>query len=1017
MALKKFICPPTPATGAGTFSDDLVGFQLVQGGGLTQGNFEFTTATNEKQNRNFLTGLFSEPFNLENLGLDAVVQSKIISETNFKVYPNYDLSQVVNFTIFGSMIKRMSVSIEQIISYFPAALESTTLGLDYTTGITADNIFYDQTNNETSLELTIERIRNPFEIDFTVNATRNLELKEIKVSELRNLTVQTTRYSLFYEDKEYKLKRIIPTTSLTNGILRVIVEGNPFNFQTFTYNNIVIRPNDFEVNKIFKENFDEVQRFLLNRTQTPKYTAIFTVPKENDDGTYYTTTQNVTWPLYGPWNLDIITSSFVSYLEQINDISESFDSYRTNLVSRFFTTGAFKDFDTINQKVEKVLQIYGRSFDETNKFINALAFMNSVNYNTGNDIPSQLLKNLAETLGWNISMSPISEDNFLSSVFGETKAEKSMFTGVPNAPTPEELNYNYYRNIVLNAAYLFKSKGTRKAIEGLLRLIGAPESLVEFNEYVYVADQRINMRQFNTQYTQLSGGTYLQEIPSFDFNDIYTIQGVQYTGFTTSAFTQDVNIAREEYPVDDDGYPSAPPERGDYFFQSGSGWFEQTPSHRALPQVNITDSVFTGNNPNFQTTLVPYQYGQDYFNRFRNFPYMKLGYSLQLQRDNNKSWAVTETNFRINTDAGYVANYFTEDERLVLNAKNIDLFLNPGQGILYDIWSMSRLYNYPIPVEGLNYVPPSPCDLKETNLLRVDQTPFTASLNAQIYPYPGGKDWTIISPQPQNKTFFEFAQTLTKNTINARNRQTAKGYPTLLSIFWKYIESQETAGLENNNFNYKNMSEYVNGLGDYWIRLVEQMIPGSTIWNTGTKIENMAIHRQKIKWRRQVGCQLIPVPCNPCYLTGNLYTVDCPTQSLECLIYPWQENPRVQSLGNVLAFTLESYLSSNGYSLPDCQENSIQTQWYADIRVEDVPIVQNQFFNGFGYGVSGTSYPTETDWLNGLTQGLEDLKDFGYEYYFTDENTVVIYNSICSAVETNINLKINVGINFNIICS
>ena len=53
MAEQKYTCPPQPATGAGTFSDNLVGFQLVTGGGLTQGNFNFTTATSEKQNRTF----------------------------------------------------------------------------------------------------------------------------------------------------------------------------------------------------------------------------------------------------------------------------------------------------------------------------------------------------------------------------------------------------------------------------------------------------------------------------------------------------------------------------------------------------------------------------------------------------------------------------------------------------------------------------------------------------------------------------------------------------------------------------------------------------------------------------------------------------------------------------------------------------------------------------------------------------------------------------------------------------
>jgi hypothetical protein len=94
MSTQKFTCPPTPATGAGTFSDNLVGFQLVNGGGLTQGNFEFTTSITEKQNRTFNTGIFSDHINLDSLGVNSVSQSKLIFENNFKVYPNFDLSQI-----------------------------------------------------------------------------------------------------------------------------------------------------------------------------------------------------------------------------------------------------------------------------------------------------------------------------------------------------------------------------------------------------------------------------------------------------------------------------------------------------------------------------------------------------------------------------------------------------------------------------------------------------------------------------------------------------------------------------------------------------------------------------------------------------------------------------------------------------------------------------------------------------------------------------------------------------------
>lgn len=1119
MAIKKYTCPPQTPSGGGTFSDNLVGFQLVQGGGLTQGNFEFTESVTEKTNRKFSTGVFSNPINLEGLGIGSVEESRAIFENNFKVYPNFDLSQITNFTLYGSMVKRISTSIEGIINYYPAAIESTKFAPDYTTGVTADNIVYNPTQNSTSFNLNIAKIRNPFSIDFTVNATRNLELREIPVSKLRNMTVEYAKYSLYLNDNGYSVKRIIPTQSLVNGTLTIVVEGNPFSGLNFTYESLVIRPNDMEVNKVFNENLDEVQKFLLNRDIVPKYTSTFKVPQITDDGTYYTDYKLLTWPLNAIWNIDIVTPSFTNYLSQLNEISANFDSYKTNLVSRFLTTGAFNEFDTIGRKVEKVLQIYGRSFDDTKKFIDALAYINSVNYNVGNDIPSQLLKNLAQTLGWRTNMSPISNEELLNSVFGDKNSEKSAFSGVDTVSTPDELNYQFYRNVILNSAYLFKSKGTRKSIENLLALVGAPQALIEFNEYVYLADQKINLNQFDTKFASISGGTYVQDTPVLDPTYTFSIFGNTYTGFTSQVSIQDVNVNREEYPMDDEGYPSAPPDTEDYFFQKGSGWFEQTPDHRALEQVNLTGSVFTGANPDFQTSLEPYSYGQVYLDRFRQFPFMNLGYKLRAVNDNNKSWTDTEVGTRVNNEGGYNAKYRTTDDRLVLNVKNVDLFLTPSNGILYDIWSMSRQYNYPIPNQGMNYIPASiltftltatyepgsvvatynvtsnlPTIIDVTinfkNTLGVLTGPNieinnsititsgTSTGNTQvtlpdmftnlnltslfsdisinpnglsynvaiipvfktlpndtilptqyynitppnIYPSRGGVDWTEINPQPKNQTFFEFAQSFWINMINVRDRQFGgsrnAGYPTLSSIFWKYLESQGSIGVSNDNFSYDTMIKYIDGLGSYWIRLVEQMIPASTIWNTGVKYENSIFHRQKHSWRRQRGCEFVPVPCKPCEIETSIFPVDCPVQSTECPVYPWSTNPQVQQYSGVLSFLLNQYLVANGYVLNDCNLNSLSTEWFIDIRVNDVMVIQTPFFTGVGLINPNVSYPTtDNAWDFALQTSLDGLKVYGFDYYLTETDTVVIYNNICSENNEGINIKINVGINFNISCN
>ena len=1006
---KKYTCPPQTASGGGTFSDNLVGFQLVQGGGLTQGNFEFTNSITEKTNREFTTGVFSNPINLEDMGMDDVNQGKAIFENNYKVYPNFDLSQITNFTLYGSMVKRISSSIENIINNFPAAIESLTYGNDFVSGNTAINIEYNEIADQTKFDLPLSRIKNPFDIDFSVNASRNLSLREIQVSPLRNLTTGTTSYSLYIDNMGYSLVRIIPSEYLTQGYLTIYVTGNPFNDQNTTSANFIIRPNDYEVNKVYNEVFDEVEKFLLNRDISPKYTAVFSIPKMNDNGDYYTENTQLTWPILGLWNLDIISSTFNTYLTELNSISQNFDEYKTNLVSRFLTTGAFNEFDTTGQKVQKVLQLYGRNFDQVKKFIDALAYMNSVNYNVGNDIPSQLLKNLAQTLGWDIKMSPITNDELLSSVFGQKNQEKSVFPGQNTTKTPDELNYQFYRNIVLNSAYLFKSKGTRKSVEILMKLIGAPEALVDFNEHVYLADQKINMDEFNTQFASISGGTYLQELPVYDPNYTFKIFGQTYTGFTTQSIYSDVNISIDEYPMDEYGYPQMPTASDDYFFEMGSGWFEQTPSHRANEMVDLTNTVFTGQNPTYQTTLKPYVYGEDYLNKYRSLPYTDLGFRLTKMVDNNKSWGVGEVNLRKNIDAGYNAKYFVEDDRLVLNVKNIDLFLNPSQGILYDIWHMSRQYNYPIPNDGLKGNDPQ--------TIRYGNGPFTIE-----YPSRGGVDWTEINPQPKNNTFFEFAQSFWKNMINVRSRQFISGgnsgsYPTLISIFWKYVESENLVGIQNNNFNYQNMMEYIDGMGTYWVRLVEQMFPASTLWNTGVRYENTVFHRQKFAWRRQGGCQIVPVQCLPCELTANIYTYDCPIQDVECPVFPWDNVPSVNNFGGMLGYTLTQYLTSQGKTLSDYNLNALVTKWFVDIRIDGVNVVTDEFFTGIGYGNPSLSSPTNNDWKIALMNSLDTLEIYGYDYYLTEGDNVNIYNTICSMDDTGVNISINVGINFEILCS
>jgi hypothetical protein len=268
---KKYFYPPVPGSGSGTFADNIVGLQTVNGGGLTLGNFDFTAGVTEKVNRKFNVGAFSEPMTLDSMNIEDVFESRRILASQFRVYPNYDVSQVLNFSLYGSLSKRFEVSVTHIINYFPAALEVVFTNLDFTTGATAINVVYDPVADETSFDVTLDRIINPFDIDYSFSADTNIAAREITTSYLRNLTRTYLDYCININDDIFKVVSFTPSTSLTTGTLSFFVSGAPFGTTATTvYDNFLIRPNDFIVDKVFAESFDTVEQYSILPITTTK---------------------------------------------------------------------------------------------------------------------------------------------------------------------------------------------------------------------------------------------------------------------------------------------------------------------------------------------------------------------------------------------------------------------------------------------------------------------------------------------------------------------------------------------------------------------------------------------------------------------------------------------------------------------------------------------------------------------------------------------------------------------------
>ena len=129
------------------------------------------------------------------------------------------------------------------------------------------------------------------------------------------------------------------------------------------------------------------------------------------------------------------------------------------------------------------------------------------------------------------------------------------------------------------------------------------------------------------------------------------------------------------------------------------------------------------------------------------------------------------------------------------------------------------------------------------------------------------------------------------------------------------------------------------------MKLVEQMIPALLYgWRTNGKQRST----KKVVWRRQRGCEIVPIPCIPCTYSGQLLGSDCVTQTLSCDIE--LANPQ-QTLIN----SINTMVSGEGFNVSNCDLNSLTSKWYVDIKLNGTQLGQDLFFEGFEAGITDKS--------------------------------------------------------------
>ena len=564
------------------YNPDLVGLQLTSAGGtplFTMGNFNITTNLDPKTDKSFITKQFSEFVNLDSLNL-TVSQTETLLNNNATVFLNIDKSKLSYYATFGSLTEFIRVALENIIINWPASFKTEPTATLNTgkeiTGYTYENYVYNDITNVASFRIPTNFIINQYSINYLRNGDITGTFNESNT--LRNIVTDYESYCLLYDSIEYDVVGFTGSTSIKNDYIYFEVKNNPFTLTSSTIP-FHIKPKSIICDEFFN-SLDEFEYYLLNRQTYPEYTATFKYPLRTDFGVLLYTETTLTWPVIDGYNLDYLSSSYEDYATNLFNLASDSDLLNSNIMTRFLVSESITGFDTLpyylsdeqqdtsGGKVNKLLNIYGVSYDNLNRFIEGLSFANTVTYNKLDNTPDVYLKNIARVMGWELIESIISNDLLTDYI----QTSQSSFSGQSKGLTPVEADVELWRRIILNTPWLWKSKGTRKSVEFLLKFIGTPSGLITFNEYVYRANRPIDVELFRT---------------------ILELNGLD----------DDISL----YPIDDEGYPRFFEDTDDMYFQGNGLWYRETSGENSI--LDLT----TGNNPH----VGPYDGGFKYFNQLR----------------------------------------------------------------------------------------------------------------------------------------------------------------------------------------------------------------------------------------------------------------------------------------------------------------------------------------------------------------------------------------------------------------
>ena len=395
---------------------------------------------------------FVQPVSLDTLGINST-QSSVLHDYQINAVLNLDKSNLNTYVKFGSTYEFFRISTQDIILAYPGSLfvnSNTTLGGN----LTYIDFIYNPLTDIATFKIPFQFISNPFNLIFNQGNTNTANGVISNVNLSYNQYVVWSKYD---PDNSYN---VIGFTGYTVGmplglqLITVQTLGNPFWFNsgaTIGYFDFHIKPNNVVFEEFRTLLTDYEQYIVASRNGTSGFEFQINNPSLLDDGTIVYTNTTMLWTTTDGYNIDTSNAAYQNFLTTLLAIGVKYDNIKTDLIARFLTPDALKTYDlTEDGKMTKLLRVYGWEFDQLKKFIDSLVNINVVTYDKLNNIPDQLVSNLAKAFGWNY-FNLVNESELMQTIFSIDTTERNLHTDL----LPAVVNIELWRRIFINSNYFW----------------------------------------------------------------------------------------------------------------------------------------------------------------------------------------------------------------------------------------------------------------------------------------------------------------------------------------------------------------------------------------------------------------------------------------------------------------------------------------------------------------------------------------------------------------------------------